>query len=207
MTHSATFEQAFSASAFTGRDVFAFAEDKEESLSENTEKYLEFPVEDAIQRNFNTVRILTERSSTLLQHSGMFELVGGFLRETPTFAFPERENTAAPREVLTRIGNYISVENPGALARFIARNGDIAELLERAVRRTSALPHYAGGEISVFSEPADSDYCVYINADFAVESYEEAYALENQVFSEVLEPHFNKVNFRILLSFDTDSDD
>lgn len=208
MTNCATFEQAFTASAFTGRNVFAFADDKEEiSASEHPERHWRLPAEDALQRSLRTVTVLTEHSSTLLQHSAMFELVGGFLKDTATFAFSERETITGPREVLARIGNYMCLENPDELARFIARNIDIAELLEQAARRTANHPQFSDGAISVFSDPDDSDYCVYVNADFAVDSYEDAYAIENQLFSDVLEAHFDKVNFRIILSFDTDSDD
>jgi len=210
MANCATFEQAFSASAFTGRDVFAFADDNDNERNptiKRTEKPWGILSEGAFKKGVCAVAVLTEQSSTLLQHSAMFELVGGFPKETETFAFPERETFSGPREFLARIGNYMRVENPEELARFIARNSDIAELLEQAARHTANHPRFSSGDISVFSEPSDSDYCVYVNADLAVDRYEDAYAIENQVFSEVLEPHFDKLNFRIILSFDTESDD
>lgn len=153
------------------------------------------------------MKLQADHHSTLLRDSGMFGFVSNLLKEATTFAFPELDDKNDPRETTARIGNYMHVDNPDEVARFIARNSDISALLEKTVQRTTKTPGFNKGVVSIFSKPEEDDYCVYIDADFAVESYEEAYALENQVFSETLEPHFDRLNFRIVLSFDTDSDD
>ena len=208
MTHGVTFEQATSAAAYTGKDIFTFVDENNEKIPEKTwSKNPEPSINENWSDDFYTATALSRYSSTLLLHSGMFELIGDLLKNSATFAFPEQNNTNGPRDILARISNYIHIEDPDALAKFIARNRDITDLLELAARKTVDIPQYTSGQVSVFSEPEESDYCVYINADFSVESYEIAYALDNRIFEEVISPYFKLINFRILLSFDTDSDD
>lgn len=152
-------------------------------------------------RNFTT---------TLLRNSEMFGLVGSVLEDINTFAefvqLQESDNTS-PRDIVARLAGYMSIEESDELVRFIARNKDIAIVLEQVVSKTAKHQNFARGELSVFSEPGETDYSVYVNAEFSLAEYSEAYELESVIFNETIKPHFDLVNFRIMLSFDTDDDD
>jgi|GEM_PF-4691367 len=208
MTEGVTFDQAFSATAFTGKQVFSFADDYENPyISGRKVSAGSIVSSEPEHHELELALALTERSSTLLQHSSMYQLIGGFLKEAETFAFPEQSNGNSPRDAVARIGNYLNIENPDELAIFFARNGDITTLVERAARKAICHPKFSSGEVCVFSEPGDKDYSVYINAEFSFDDYDLAYQLECSIFDDVIKPQFKLVDYRIFLSFDTDSND
>lgn len=207
---SATFQEAQAASFYTGSDIFSGNDVAENHDYNAPADDFTFKVKRATKAPPFAKKFLHRLSSTQLRHSNMFGLVETFLKDINTFAYTIQFNnvvSSSPRDTMATIAGYMPIEDITELTRFIARNQDIADVLENAVAMTATHPKYTTGQVAVFSDPGEKDYCLYINAQFSMDSYEQAYNLEGEVFDKVINPHFDMVNFRIMLSFDTDSDD
>lgn len=148
-------------------------------------------------------------TTTLLRESRMFgevEIPGNTISHW--FALDKADYmTNLPRQTLEKIASLAPVENYKALLRFLSKYRALGPILAEAVEETLKLDKHVSTEITVFGEPDDSDYSVYINTLLAVDSYDKAYELEETVFNKVIDPHFDLVDFKIILAFDTDSDD
>lgn len=208
---SATFQDAHAASFYTGTSIIPNADAMGDLYTgAPTERFVE-ATNRAIAEKFSSCHLVKSLTTTLLRNSEMFGLIGSAIGDINTFAElfiqVQESDSLSPRDVVARLSGYMEVEDADELVRFVARNKDIAIILEKVVSKTSKHPKFANGELSVFSEPDEADYSVHINAEFSLAEYSEAYELEGLIFEEAIKPHFDLVNYRIMLSFDTDDDD
>lgn len=207
---SVTFEQAHAATAFTGKGMLFEMDDSAASRLGDQAISVTGATKNITTDTLKSENRLRGISSTLLRYSNMFGFTDCLLKELSTFEYAIQSEdiiSNLPRDTAAGIAGYMPVEDLDSLAIFLVRNNDIGACLQKAVSRTANHPKFASGEVSVFADPEDNDYCVQINADFAAENYEEAYQIECAIFEEVIKPDFELVNYRIMLSFDTDSDD
>ena len=211
-----SFEQAFHAEAIIGTSVREtetasdFLADKHGVYATNqASMHRGLRWANVKQRLHNAVSTRLINNTTLLCDSLMFpdvEILGNTISRW--LALDSTDGMAdLPRQTLEKVANFASIENPRALLQFIAKNPKIAAILIDAAKAAYQLEEHTSSEITVFGEPDDSDYSVYINTLLAVESYDKAYELEEAVFEKVIAPHFDLVDFKIMLAFDTDSDD
>jgi hypothetical protein len=207
---SVTFEQAQAATAFTGKGMLFEMDDSAAPRLADQVISVTRATKNITTYTRKAERRLRSVSTTILRNSSMFGFVDYLFKEISTFEYAiqlEDIISNLPRDTAAGIAGYMPVEDLDSLAIFLVRNNEIEACLQKAVSRTANHPKFASGEVSVFADPEDNDYCVQINADFAAENYEEAYQIECAIFEEVIKPDFELVNYRIMLSFDTDSDD
>lgn len=162
-----------------------------------------------LQSCLHSRNAVTKYNTTLLRGSRIFsdvEIQGDTM--SLWFALDKADYMAdSPRQALEKVASLASVEDSRALLQFLAKNKALGPVLVNAAEEILKLDDHVSTEITVFGEPDENDYCLYINTLLSVDSYDKAYELEEAVFNKVIDPHFDLVDFKIVLAFDTDSDD
>jgi len=106
---------------------------------------------------------------------------------------------------LEKIAGLISIENPKEILNFLeSQDCEVLEyVILNSVSEVKKEPYLRHAFLSFFECPFKSGKdAIYLNAEFNIPDYASVYRIEGEVFEKAIHPHFKKLNYRFLLSFD-----